>query len=40
MNDVTCDATGISSPTVRVATNIHIFIDFSWQFNEVQPAIA
>lgn len=41
LNDVTCDATSaLSSPETRTAADLHIFVETTWQFLEVQPAIA
>lgn len=41
LNDVTCEATStFGSPTAQTATDVHIFIDASWQFFEVFPVIA
>ncbi|XP_031629930.1 uncharacterized protein LOC116345041 [Contarinia nasturtii] len=42
LNDVVCDASSALNPTpeTKTASDIHIFIDFNWQFVEVQPAIA
>lgn len=40
LNDVTCDATSALGSETRTAADLHIFIDATWQFLEVQPAIA
>lgn len=41
LNDVTCDATSaLNSPEIRTASDLHIFVDTTWQFNEIQPALA
>lgn len=42
LNDVTCDATSASNsaPETRTASDLHIFVEFTWQFIEVQPVIA
>lgn len=40
LNDVTCDATSAMSSDTRTAADLHIFIETTWQFNEIQPAIA
>lgn len=40
LNDVTCDATSAMSSETRTAADLHIFVETTWQFNEIQPAIA
>lgn len=40
LNDVTCDASSALNAGYRTASDLHIFIDGTWQFIEVQPAIA
>lgn len=40
LNDVTCDATSAMNADVRTRADLHIFIETTWQFNEIQPAIA
>lgn len=40
LNDVTCDATSAMNSEIRARADLHIFIETTWQFNEIQPAIA
>lgn len=43
LNDVTCAATAYPAndhPNVQTAADLLIYIDFSWQFNEIQPIVA
>lgn len=40
LNDVTCDASSEMNLDTRARTDLHIFVETTWQFNEIQPAIA
>lgn len=39
LNDVTCDATSAMNSDTRAAADLHIFVETTWQFNEINPAI-
>lgn len=40
LNDVACDAASTTNFETRVRTDIHIFVETTWQFAEIQPALA
>lgn len=40
LNDVTCEAGSALKSDIRTASDLHIFLDATWQYIEVQPAIA